>query len=147
MLACLANISCQNICHGATWRSVHMFTTHYTISQAVATEQMWAKPYCRLHFLSHPCTHLHTDHCSQISHMWNTYRGHHSKKERRLLTSNWRLFEMCGPYLYSTTRPPSPLLWTGLHNGKRETGEASTQTAFYTLSCEHKGMHCTHAGQ
>lgn len=83
---------------------------------------------------SHPRTHLHADYCSLLTHLWNTYSDPHSKKRRKLITGNWRFFEICGPYLYSNTHPPSPLLWTGLLSSKKDTGEVSIRTANLTLS-------------
>lgn len=45
------------------------------------------------------------------------------------------------------TTLPSPLLWTGFYNGKRETGEVLTRTTSSTLSWEQKETHNTRVGQ
>lgn len=98
----------------------------------------WAAPYYRLHFCPYPCTHFHTDHCSFLTCIWNKYSDHHSKKKKRLLTCKWRFFEMCGPHLYSTPRPPSPLLWIGQFSVEKELKMRSVCPALYRLWWKHK---------
>lgn len=59
-------------------------------------------------------------------------------KMKRLFSCNWRFFEMYSPYLDSNICPPSPPLRTRLLSGKRDTGAALINTAYYHLGCEHK---------